>query len=55
MPVPDFQTIMFPLLQQFGDGKEHSIHEVLDNLTQFFSLSEQELLCENSAQRGDVT
>jgi restriction system protein len=43
MPVPDFQTIMLPLLQQFGDGQEHSIHEVLDNLTQFFSLSEQEL------------
>jgi restriction system protein len=43
MPVPDFQTIMLPLLQQFGDGKEHSIHEVLDNLTQVFSLSEQEL------------
>ena len=43
MPVPDFQTIMLPLLQQFGDGNEHSIHEVLDNLTQVFSLSEQEL------------
>lgn len=43
MPVPDFQTIMLPLLQQFGDGKEHSIHEVLDNLTQVFFLSGQEL------------
>jgi restriction system protein len=43
MSVPDFQTIMLPLLQQFGDNQEHSIHEVLDNLTKFFSLSEQEL------------
>lgn len=43
MPVPDFQTIMLPLLQQFSDGKEHSIHEVLDNLAQVFSLSEQEV------------
>jgi restriction system protein len=43
MPVPDFQTIMLPLLQQFGDGREHSIHEVLENLTQVFSLSGQEL------------
>ncbi len=43
MSVPDFQTIMLPLLQQFSDGKEHSIHEVLDNLVQVFSLSEQEI------------
>ena len=43
MPVPDFQTIMLPLLKQFGDGKEHSLHETLDKLTQIFSLSEQDL------------
>jgi restriction system protein len=43
MPVPDFQSIMLPLLQQFGDGNEHSIHEVFDNLMQIFSLSEQEV------------
>ena len=43
MPIPDFQTLMLPLLQQFSDGKEHSMHEVLDNLTKLFSLTEQEL------------
>jgi restriction system protein len=34
---------MLPLLQQFGDGKEHSLHEILDKLAQVFSLSEQEI------------
>lgn len=43
MAVPDFQSIMLPLLQQFNDGKEHSLHEVLDKLTRVFSLSEQEI------------
>jgi restriction system protein len=43
MPIPDFQSIMLPLLQHFADGKEHSIHEALDKLTQVFSLSKQEL------------
>ncbi len=42
MSVPDFQTIMLPLLKQFGDGKEHSIHEVIDNLTLEFSLTEKD-------------
>jgi restriction system protein len=43
MPVPDFQSMMLPLLQQFGDGKEHSLHEILDQLARVFSLTEQEI------------
>ena len=43
MAVPDFQTIMLPLLKEFADGKEHSINEILENLAEVFSLSEQEL------------
>lgn len=43
MAIPDFQTIMLPLLEQFEDGKEHSIHEVLENLAKRYKLSEQEL------------
>ncbi len=42
MPVPDFQSMMLPVLQQFSDGKEHSLHEILDNLAKVFSLSELE-------------
>ena len=43
MTIPDFQSIMLPLLQIAGDGKEHSIHEFLDQLANSFSLSEQEI------------
>jgi restriction system protein len=43
MPVPDFQTIMLPLLRHYGDGKEHSVHEALNELAKTFSLSEQEI------------
>lgn len=42
MPIPDFQTIMLPLLQQFIDGKEHSTNEVLERLASHYSLTEQE-------------
>jgi restriction system protein len=42
MPIPDFQTIMLPLLRQFQDGQEHSIRGVLDKLAAEFSLTDQE-------------
>lgn len=42
MAVPDFQTIMLPLLQLAGDQQEHSIHEATDKLAALFSLSEAE-------------
>jgi restriction system protein len=42
MTIPDFQSIMLPLLQIAGDEKEHSIHEFLDRLVISFSLTEQE-------------
>jgi restriction system protein len=43
MPVPNFQSMMLPLLQRFGDGREHSLHEILDQLAQEFSLTEQDM------------
>jgi restriction system protein len=42
MPIPDFQTIMLPLLQFASDGEEHSIHEAVDNLASHFSISEED-------------
>lgn len=42
MPLPDFQTIMRPLLDHVSDGKEHKISEALDYLTLFFALTEEE-------------
>ena len=43
MAVPDFQTIMLPLLRFYGDGQEHSIQEAVDGLAKAFDLSEQDL------------
>jgi len=42
MPIPDFQTLMRPLLQLASDGREHSIKEVVSELASEFMLSEQE-------------
>ncbi len=43
MPVPDFQTIMLPLLRCVSDGQEHSIQELLDSLGEEFSLTQEDL------------
>jgi restriction system protein len=43
MTIPDYQTIMLPLLRFAGDGKVHSKREVIDTLAKEFQLSEAEL------------
>ncbi len=43
MAIPDFQTIMLPLLQFAADGKEHSIHEATDYLADYFKLTPEEV------------
>jgi restriction system protein len=43
VPVPDFQTIMRPLLAHLSDGSEHSNQETLKNLAEHFHLTDQEL------------
>ena len=43
MPIPDFQTIMLPLLSFSGDSKEHSIREAVDFLATEFKLTDEEL------------
>src|SRR5512136_666746 len=43
MAIPDFQSILLPLLRIFEDDKEHSVHELLEKLAKHFSLTEQEL------------
>ena len=40
--IPDFQTLMFPLLQLISDGKEHTIREIINSLANEFKLSEAE-------------
>lgn len=43
MPIPDFQTIMLPLLEYVSDGCEHTMAEAKDHLARHFSLNESEL------------
>lgn len=42
MPMPDYQSVMLPLLQFGGDGQEHSLRETLDALADEFALTDEE-------------
>jgi restriction system protein len=42
MAVPDFQSVMLPLLKVLGDGEEHSLHEVVSTLADQFDLTDEE-------------
>lgn len=41
--IPDFQSLMLPLLKFIRDNKEHSIHETIDFLAKELKLTEEEL------------
>ena len=43
MAIPDYQSIMLPLLNLLKDEKEHSLREVSDKLADVFNLSDDEL------------
>ena len=53
MAIPDYQTIMLPLLKFAGDNQEHSLREAVDYLADEFELSEEELkeMLPSGAQR----
>lgn len=42
MPVPDFQTIMLPLLRFAADGIEHSMSDAREELAEEFALTPEE-------------
>ncbi len=42
MPIPDFQSLMRPLLKFAADGNAHSIRDGLDKLANEFNLSSDE-------------
>jgi restriction system protein len=42
MTVPDFQSIMLPLLQAVADGKEYRATELIAHMVQHFRLSEED-------------
>lgn len=42
MPIPDFQTLMLPLLEFNGDQQEHSLRQAIDTLAEQFNLTDEE-------------
>jgi restriction system protein len=43
MSIPDYQTLMLPLLRFASDKSEHSAHEATTALAEKFSLNETQL------------
>ncbi len=44
MAIPDYQTVMLPLLQYAADGDEHRIGDVVEALARHFGLTDEERL-----------
>ncbi len=42
MTIPDYQTVMLPLLRFAADGQEHSLREAIESLSDHFHLSDDE-------------
>lgn len=42
MPIPDFQTLMLPLLQLAADGQEYPVRDARETLADQFTLSPEE-------------
>lgn len=42
MAIPDYQSIMLPLLKYSSDKKEHNVHEAVDVLAEQFNLTNEE-------------
>ncbi|MBP7999149.1 MAG: restriction endonuclease [Chloroflexi bacterium] len=42
MAIPDFQSLMLPVLQLAGDQREHSLQEAIESLAKRFNLSDAE-------------
>lgn len=41
--VPDYQSIMLPLLKLTSDCEEHSLHELIEELSENFNLSDEDM------------
>jgi len=42
MPIPDYQEVMLPVLECLADGKEHSLADVREAISDRFALTEEE-------------
>lgn len=43
MPIPDYQTVMLPLLQLLSKGAEYSMKDIVAELGKYFKLTENEM------------
>lgn len=43
MPIPDFQSVMLPVLKVLEDRNEHMIRDSVGNLAETFALAPEEL------------
>ncbi|MGZ5444648.1 MAG: restriction endonuclease [Thermoanaerobaculia bacterium] len=44
MTIPDYQTLMLPILRFFGDGAEHSLSDAVEAISKEFKLTPEEQL-----------
>jgi restriction system protein len=42
MTIPDYQSIMLPLLKFLGDKKEHSLSETIEHIGKISGITEEE-------------
>ncbi len=43
MPIPDYQSLMLPILRLVGDRQEHPLAQIRQRIAPEFNLSEEEL------------
>lgn len=43
MAIPDYQTLMLPLLEWLSDGKPHTARQTYEHLSQLFNLTQNEI------------
>jgi restriction system protein len=43
MTIPDFQTVFLPLLKACSDGKEYKFGDVINHISKYFNLTEEEI------------
>lgn len=41
--IPDYQTLMLPVLKALADGNEHKLQQITEKLSKEFNLTEEEL------------
>jgi restriction system protein len=54
MAIPEYQTLMLPLLKIAGDGEIHNIHDATRTLANLFNLTEQERIAPLSSSSQPI-